>query len=220
MGVRSRTYIPLFRHQPGTTLIHRCPAGIKVLVLMILTVLVFSGDRLLLGSATAVVLTAAAVSRLSAGAFLRLVRIMLFYGIFIAIVRIPGKERSSWLFELAETGLYLWKLATVFTAGMVFFETTTGITVHRLLEHIRTALMRIVPVPLPDFPRAFSLMLLFIPRIFDSWTALSRAWDARGGSLKRSLPRAIRKLVTLVPLLIISLLDVAATTDRAVRNRS
>jgi len=220
MAVRGRTYVPLFRHQPGTTPVHRCPAGIKVLALMLLTILVFSGNRLFLASATGCVLAAAAISRLSAGALMRLVRIILFYGIFIAFVRIPGKERSTWVYELSETGIYLWKLAVVFTAGMVFFETTTGVAIHALLTRIRRALMRVFPVPLPNFPRAFSLMLLFIPRIFDSWTTLSRAWDARGGNVHRTLPSGMRKLVTLVPLLIISLLDVAATTDKAVRNRS
>lgn len=220
MGITARTYIPLFRHQPGTTPVHRCPAGIKVLVLMTLTVLVFSGNRPLLAGASVFVLAAALVARLSAGSLMRLFRIMLFYGLFIALVRITGKARSTWLHELQETAVYLWKLATVFTAGMVFFESTTAVAIHTLLSRIRTTCTRILHISLPDFPRAFSLMLLFIPRIFDTWTGLSRAWDARGGNLGKSLPGGIRKLVTLVPLLIISLLDVAATTDRAVRNRS
>lgn len=222
MGVRSRVYLPLFRHQPGATLAHRCPAGIKLAVLITVTILIFSGNWYLLGGATIFVLAAAAVSRLRGESLLRLVRSIVFYGIFIAAVRILGKERSTWIHELSETGRYLWKLAVVFTAGMVFFETTTGIAIHGVLAAVRLTLMKIIPgsVTIPDFPRAFSLMLLFIPRIFDSWTTLSRAWDARGGSIRKTLPAGIRKLVTLVPLLVISLLDVAATTDRAVRNRS
>ena len=222
MAVTGRCYLPLFRHQPGNTIVHRLPAGVKLIILMVLTILVFSGNRHFLIGAGGVTLLAAAVSRLRIAALLRLLKIVLFYGIFIAIVRIAGKERSTWMYELSGTLMYLWKLATVFTAGMVFFETTTGVAVHGVLSSVRNALSRLVPgtIRIPDFPRSFSLMLLFIPRIFDSWTALSRAWDARGGSLKRSLPAGVRKIITLVPLLIISLLDVADTTDRAIRNRS
>ena len=127
MGVRSRVYLPLFRHQPGATLAHRCPAGIKLAVLITVTILIFSGNWYLLGGATIFVLAAAAVSRLRGESLLRLVRSIVFYGIFIAAVRILGKERSTWIHELSETGRYLWKLAVVLPPVWCFLKRPPGL---------------------------------------------------------------------------------------------
>jgi len=222
MGVTGRFYIPLFRHQPGTSLVHCTPAGIKLLFLMGLTMLVFSGNPMLLWASTGFVLAAVVTARVRLEALLRICRIIVFYGFFIGAVRIIGKDRSVYLRELTQTGIYLWKLSVVFLAGMTFFETTSGIAIHFVLTDIRNAIIRIIPAAarLPDFPRSFSLMLIFIPRIFETWTELSRSWDSRQGTPKRSIRAATHKLITLLPLLVIALLDVAATTDKAVRNRS
>lgn len=222
MGITGRQYIPLFSHQPGTTLIHRTPPGIKLLHLIALTVLVFSGKLTLLWVATGFVLACVVTARVRIDALLRISRVIIFYGFFIAAVRIIGKETNVYVQEFSATGLYLWKLSVVFLAGMTFFETTSGIAIHFVLTDIRNATIRIIPAAalLPDFPRSFSLMLLFIPRIFETWTDLSRSWDSRKGTSKRTINSAVYKLITLLPLLVIALLDVAATTDRAIRNRS
>lgn len=222
MGVTRRFHPPLFRHQPGTSRVHRAPAGLKLIVIMIITVLVFSGNPQLLCGATAFVFAAVIIARVRLEALLRILRIIVFYGFFIAAVRIIGKDTSTYMYELAQTGYYLWKLSVVFLAGMTFFETTSGIAIHFVLTDIRNTTIRIIPAAtrLPDFPRSFSLMLLFIPRIFETWAELSRSWDSRQGIPKRSIRAAAYKLTTLLPLLVIALLDVAATTDKAVRNRS
>lgn len=135
-------------------------------------------------------------------------------------------------------GLYLLRLAAALLAGTVFYETTGTLAIRDALDTMLSpaarAIDRMRRKDRSGAPRmnarsiAFQLTLtiIFIPRVFASWTALNRAWDARGGKAGKHELRQIwrrhvwRRLTALVPALIMLLLESARDTARAMENRS
>ncbi len=212
----------LFSYRPGSTVIHHLPAPVKLVLLVIFSAAVSGGPRELLTVASLFIFLVACAARLSVASVRSLIRIIIFYGLFIAIFSIgTGEPDHTYQERLYSTLLYLWRLATLVTAGSVFYETTSATDVRHCLYALQkkceTLLARYAgrTVQFPDIALLLSLTVSFIPRIFSTWDSLNSAWLARGGS-----KNGPRKMGVLLPLLLIRLLYIAADTDRAVRNRS
>jgi len=223
---------PLFRYRPADTPVHRLPAGLKLAGMFLVTVAVFSAGLPGLLASSAALAFLALLARIPASVHLRNLRILLSYALFILAFRLAGTgfEAAFLRRMLGETGTYLWQLSAVLLAGTLFYETTGTLEIRHCLaavqlffQRLANRLLRTFDRPeaeLPDIAFLLSLTISFIPRIFEAWTDLTRAWDARGGTLHRGLSGAWKRCTVLVPLLIAKLLSVAADTDRAIRNRS
>lgn len=227
---------PLFGYRPGATVLHRTPVSLKFPALMLATILVFSLSWKFLLPLSAAALLCAYAGKLETRGRSGALKLLAMWVLFIGFFRMVGKplQQETLLPELIETVLYGWRLGVVMLAGAVFYETTSGLEIRDSfsraeegLNRAAAALSRALPVlrkrpPLtvPRFAFVFSLTIIFIPRIFDAWEALETAWQARGGSSLKGFRGAYRKISTLLPLLVIRLLSVAADTDRAIRNRS
>lgn len=226
---------PLFCYHPAESPVHRIPACYKLAGLVVLTILVFSGPLPVLPVAGLFVAILASAAHMPFRVIFRNICITLWYAAFIIMFRFIGPIPALDQFqkELAESGIYIARLFLVLLAGTVFYETTGTIEIFHTLKAFQSRLERIVYViskpftgfsgKSPDFPDIASLLSLtiaFIPRIFATWTALNRSWDARGGKHTRGLSGTWKRCTVLVPLLVISMLSTAANTDRAMRNRS
>lgn len=212
----------LFTYRPGTTAIHNLPAPVKLVLLVLFSAAVSGGPRELLSAVSIVVLLAACVARLSAASVRSVIRIVIFYGLFIAVFSIgSGVPDHTYQERLHSSILYLWRLATLVTAGSIFYETTSGSDVRHCLYALQKKCETLLAqytghtVRFPDIALLLSLTVSFIPRIFSTWDSLNSAWIARGGC-----KNGPRKMGVLLPLLLIRLLYIAADTDRAVRNRT
>jgi energy-coupling factor transporter transmembrane protein EcfT len=225
----------LFRYTGHETPIHRVPAGIKLVAMLAATIGVYAGNFYMLAGISAVLASITPVARISRRALIRGVRVILWYAIFILVFRLLGKPVTLdvWQAEFRATGVYLWQLSAVLLAGTIFYETTGTLDIFHTLGYLQRFVreagnpiyQRVTGKKLPENPTIdiallLSLTISFIPRIFQSWDDLGRAWDARGGTLKKTPPNILKRYTTLLPLLVERLLAVAADTDRAIRNRS
>lgn len=225
----------LFAYRPGTSALHHTPAGIKFPVLLGITMAVFSGPWQSVAVSSVLVFLAALLARLETRGRGSALRLLCMWALFIAFFRIIGKplNADALLGELQETGLYTWRLGVVMLAGAVFYETTSGLEIRDAFAkaedlinalfsfvHRLSPLRRSISSPrLPQIAFLLSLTIVFIPRIFDAWSGLERAWTARGGASK-GFRAGFQKISALLPLLVIRLLALASDTDRAIRNRS
>ena len=220
---------PLFLYTRGDTLLHRVPAGAKLVALFLAAPLAFAFDGVPLAALGAALVLATALSRPRAGEIVSLFRVVLGYGVLMAAFTLVGRPLSGEVAReaLANTALYLLRLSVVVLSSGVFYRTTSGVELREALYSFRRRLVTLVP-PLalvPDPVPSLSLTLLFIPRVFAAWTALDRAWIARGGNGPADgnpLARAWRggkKLGILLPVLVTNLLTMAETTERAMLNR-
>lgn len=229
----SARFDPLFRYRPADTPIHRIPALLKFVGLAAAGVCAFLPYPVFPIACGFTLITLALLARIPLAAHRQNARILFWYALAILFFRFAGPlpDASALKLGLAESGIYLFRLALAVLAGTVFFETTSAMEIRHALYRVQDALARIarriLPARLspatrrfPDVAFLLSLTISFIPRIFDAWSRLNRSWDARGGALDRSPRGAWKRLTTLIPLLIITLLDIAAETDRAIQNRS
>lgn len=225
----------LFRYTARETPIHRVPAGIKLVAMLACTVGVFAGDPGLLVGISVALAGLAFVARVSRVALIRSAGVILWYAVFILVFRLTGKpvQADVWLAEFRATGLYLWQLSDVLLAGTIFYETTGTLDIfHALGTAQRTVrggmnrlCRRFIGKELPeqstiDIALLLSLTISFIPRIFRAWDDLGRAWNARGGNLRKTPINTLKSYAILLPLLVERLLIVAVDTDRAIRNRT
>lgn len=214
----------LFAYRSGNTVIHRAPAGFKLVCMIAITISAFSGLIAVLIALSIILVLFLPVSKMKMATIFRNAYIVFWYTVFIFVFRIVGKPFESTLViqELRETGLYIWQLAVVLFTGTLFYETTSNLEIRHTLSSIQNALIRLTgkKIVFPDIAFLLSLTITFIPRIFETWGSLVHAWNARGGNLNRGIRGAWNRLTILVPLLIIKLLSVASDTDRAIRNRS
>jgi len=214
----------LFAYRSGNTLLHRTPAGIKLLCMIAGTICAFSSSITVLITLSTILVILIPVSKMKLKTIYRNVIIVFWYALFIFIFRFAGKplEKDVFMGELHETLLYIWQIATVLLTGTLFYETTSNMEIQHALSSIQNALIRLTgkKIHIPDLAFLISLTITFIPRIFETWNSLVHAWNARGGNLHRGIRGAWNRLTILVPLLIIKLLSVASDTDRAIRNRS
>ena len=224
---------PLFRYRPEATIIHRIPALMKLVGLAAAGVCAFLPNPVFPIACGLALIALALLARIPLAAHRQNARILFWYALAILFFRFAGPlpDAAALKSGLADSGIYLFRLALAVLAGTVFYETTSSLEIRQAIYRVQDALARIagrlLPARLspatrryPDVALLLSLTISFIPRIFDAWSRLNRSWDARGGARDRSPRGAWKRLTTLIPLLIVTLLDVAAETDRAIQNRS
>lgn len=220
-SVSAERFVPLFRYTPRSSPLHRTPAPIKLIALIALAPAVFFAPVPILAAISGFLVLLVPLARIEGRTVLRSFGFILKYGAFVLIFRLIGKPLRTEILlpELREGLFYIWRLAAILTAGTVFYESTSGSEIRETLSLPRRFLIRLRPSlsRLPDIAFELSLTIIFIPRVFEVWTDLDRAWAARGGRLSSG---RLRKMRILLPLLIIQLFEMAGTTARAIRNRS
>jgi biotin transport system permease protein len=190
------------------SLVHRTPAGLKLLVLAGLGALVFAVPTLPVAAATlvAVVLVGLVVARLPAALLLRQARAVAVWVVAIVVVH-------AWLTDLltgAETALRL--LALVLAAAVV--TATTRVTEMVAVVERVCAPLRLVGVRPARVGLVLAMALRFIPLVAERADRIREAQAARGGAT-----RGIQAVTTAVVPLLVQMLQLAHTVSEALDAR-
>ncbi|MDR2370661.1 MAG: hypothetical protein LBD71_04205, partial [Treponema sp.] len=168
-----------FAYRKGNTILHRCPALVKIAALLVLSVFAFSSIPGL-AAAAFVIVPASFCARLRLRDLLRGSRPLLLLAFFLVLYKsldFKGFNTAGFLDGFRQA---LCILVSFAAASLVFSATT--------MAEIRSSLGK------GALSLGISLMLGFIPRFFAVWEEADLAWRARGGK------NGLSRLVFLVPL--------------------
>ncbi len=204
----------LFSYTKKDSPIHRAPAGLKTLLLLAVPITLQQTGPLVCLALMVVFLGLALLSGTGFGNFLRDLRPMVLYSLFILAIDVLSFvifDRNRAI--ITETSLHLViKLVCAMEATSVFFRTTSVYQIKEALQKVERALT--LGHTRYTVSRTFTLFLSFLPMIFTTWTDLDLVYRARGG--RGGLAKAAR----LLPRLIATSIKRASTTYLALLNRS
>lgn len=105
----------------------------------------------------------------------------------------------------------LLRLALAMQFSSIFFRCTTPIQTRESLENIERKIQSVIPFP--NFSAVLSLLILFIPSVFDTYNQLNVAYQARNGK-----NNFIKILILLPPLFSLCMYK-ARLTSNSMENR-
>jgi biotin transport system permease protein len=231
-----------YAYRSGSSPLHRCPAGPKLLGLLAVSAGAFSSIPGL-AAAAAVVLIGALAAGIRPRELLRGARPVLLPAALTALVRAfrfgtpgPGPGAAGLSLPVPDAagfagGLHQGLCFVVsFAAGALLFGVTTTQELRDSLGRLEIAAAALCAAPgrffrggkgtAPRKPRTFSgfslglsLMLGFIPRFFEIWESANLAFDARAGK------KGLGRLAVLVPLTVERMMETAGETAGALESR-
>jgi len=188
-----------FRYRAGKTVLHRAPAGLKLLAVMVLsTAACFSVYGL--AAAMALIFAASIAARIPPWELLRGSRMLALMSLCVILINVRAPVTG------VITAL---RIFVPFTAAALLFAVTTMRELRLSLAALEIRLGRNTAF----FSLGISLMLGFIPRFFELWETANLACDAR------VCKRGPRRLLLLVPLVTERMMEAAADTALALEAR-
>jgi biotin transport system permease protein len=210
-----------FAYRPGKTILHRVPAGIKLICMIALSVAACSS---LYGLAASIllVITLSHIARIPLWELLRGSKPLVLISLFVIIVKTFdldwGLGTGDWGLgivgraEFIDGVITALRIFTPFAAASLFFAVTTMREL-RLSVTAFELLLRRKKTGVSSFGLGLGLMMGFIPRFFNLWEMSNIACDAR------SCKRGPRRMLILIPLVIERMMVAAADTALAVEAR-
>jgi energy-coupling factor transporter transmembrane protein EcfT len=214
-------------YRKGNSLLHRLSGGVKLAFFLCLSLGAFFPGLVVFPVLVLLLIVLSLLAGIRPWGLLRGSRPLLLFVLFIFFFKavefnfpVEGKAEAaveagaSRLLFLNTEGLkeglvYGLRIAFSFAAAALFFAVTTVGEIRKSLSRLESFLhLERVRLGL-----AVSLMLMFLPRFFETWEAADRAWKSRGGG------KGFRKLRVLVPLTIEKMLELAAETSAAMESR-
>ncbi len=222
----------LFTYRRAQTLIHRSPAILKLIVLFVLSLTIFSSAEtstlqwIILGAhglfaSLCFILAKIPLNHLKKIAFVPLMglfvtafRVFSFFPFSVDVYQIPA--------GLLYTARFL--VATLF--ALIFFETTSTMQITDSLEKIQSVIARCFPPLKPLFRKINPALIIgiaigFIPRVFSTWQKV------RLSAISRSEPKSklsfysrILRIEVQFSALLSCMINSAETTRKAVLNRT
>jgi biotin transport system permease protein len=200
--------VTLALYVPRASLVHRTPAGWKLLVLAGLSVLVFAVPTLpvVTGALAAVLVVGVVVARLPSAVLVRQARTVLWW--LVAILALHA------LLTDVQTGtLTALRLLTLVLAAAVVTATTRVTEMVAVVERVCRPLQWVGVRP-ARIGLVIAMALRFIPLISERAQRIHEAQAARGGSV-----RGLRGLTTMVVPLLVQVLQLAHTVSEALDAR-
>ncbi|MDE5898032.1 MAG: energy-coupling factor transporter transmembrane protein EcfT [Treponemataceae bacterium] len=242
--IRARTPA-LFSYRNENSIVHRMPAGVKILLLCVISVRTFSNAAFGLGGAPSAVppalipwlrtavygITACAAffaARTPAASLKKLAFVPVLGVCVAAASLIPSSADGFRTYQLNVGGLlasllYTFRFLVTATAALIVFETTSRLQIYDALEGVEDCAARICPpVRRLRLAQTLSITISFIPEIFSAWNAVSlaaRARSPRRPKKRARLRNAVRTASAECAALLFNLLHYAEDTRRAVANR-
>jgi len=218
MAGRLNSFTP-FSYRAGKTVLHRLPAGLKLLSVIAVSAAAFS-TIYGLAISIAVLLIVSSAARIAPWVLLKGSRPLVVLACLIIILKTVRLETPmADIHGLIEgLGVSL-RILVTFTAAALLFTVTTIRELRLSLASLELTLKRLF-FRLPAHPGSaapstayfslgLSLMLGFIPRFFELWEISSLACEAR------SCRRGLRRMFILVPLVTERMMEAAAETAQA-----
>ncbi|GHT74176.1 hypothetical protein FACS1894124_3670 [Spirochaetia bacterium] len=223
--------MPPYAYRPGSTPLHRLPAGVKLLAILIMTSAGFLFGFPFIVMSALIIITSSLFARIPPWELLRGIRVLFIMLVMIIILRSisydpPAFNRAGFAEAMRFTG----NMLVSFSAASLLFSVTTMTelkdAIGRAEKVILTppaALLRALPftrtrraaaaLERPRFSLGLSLMLGFLPRFFEVWETTVCAYQARAG--KKGVPL----LLTIIPLVTGRMIETAAETAAAMESR-
>jgi biotin transport system permease protein len=198
----------LLAHVPGRSVVHRAPAGLKLVALLALTTVVFVVGRpeVAAGALAVVLVTGLGAARLPVAVLLAPARVLLWWLVLLfALNLVTAGAASAVTVTLRVLAVAL--AATVLTA-------TTRVTELTAVVEALARPLSLVGVRPARVGLAVALTLRFIPVVADRTERVREAQIARGGEVG-----GVRGMVTLLVPTLVQLLQLAATTAEALDAR-
>lgn len=223
-----------FSYIKGDSLIHKCPAWVKILIIPVINILFFN---LPVQFCLCLILFQFVISFLLKFTFHQQIadlKPVLYYGFLLiftnaliylftnGIASLQNDLLSyvnnplSLLLDLKtnETFLMLVKLFCILQSTSIFFKTSTSLQIRESLETIELCVRKIIHLKKEcTISNAVSLFINFIPMVWAVWFELKRAWFARKGK------NGIKMYLKLMPVLFSVGMKKAWNTARAVQIR-
>lgn len=209
----------LFQYRPKNTCIHRLSAGIKLcFVCSSSFILHISSQTVLVGYAVFIMI-AAVCARLSLQTVKRNTIFLCVYTLFIFLIKMIGNDINIAVLQktAAETVFFMQKMTLILYAASIFYETTSKLELFIFCEKVERFFCRKSASGAPAL--VFMLMLMCVPRVFETWARLNYAYDARIGTAQ-TFTKTCRRIVVLLPALIENLIRFAFTAEKALKNRT
>jgi biotin transport system permease protein len=198
-----------FRYRAGKTILHRAPAGLKLLAVMILSTVAYV-SMYGLAAAIALILAASIAARIPPWELLKGSRMLAVLSLCVMMINV----------QTPVAGLVIaLRIFIPFAAAALLFAVTTMRELRLSLGALEMRLKNLFargrarPRRFAFFSLGISLMLGFIPRFFELWEMANLACDAR------VCKRGPRRLLILVPLVTERMMEAAADTALALEAR-
>jgi biotin transport system permease protein len=194
-----------YAYRPGKSLLHRLPAGWKLLALFLISTLAFIFGFPALGAGTLLVMAGALAAGISPWELLRGIKPLLLMILLLGLCRSFRVEYPVFFNYggFLESLRFGWGIILAFSAASLFFSVTT-------MTEIKDSLDRL---GLKYLSLGISLMLGFLPRFFTIWEHAELAYRARCGK------KGLAQLRTLIPLVIERMIVSAGETAAALESR-
>ena len=193
----------------------KLPAGIKLLVLMALTLRIFNAGFI----ESAVYFFAAwvlfFVSKVSFSVLKRL-KVILWLAACMVLISALNQSKEM----LYSDFLYILRFFTTSLFALCVFETSTRIQIMDALSALEKVITKVIPpFKMLHFALVLSITITFIPEIFSAWEKINRAALSRTPSKKGSPRLTVKSLNARFTALFLNMLEYAELVRRAVQNR-
>ena len=172
-----------FSYKPGTSLLHRCPAIVKILVVPLLSIFIFVLPVYFCFGMIVLQFVVALALHFSIREIFTDLKVVFFYALMLAMVKVitllAGGDTGSWL----ETLFMLAKLLCMMLLTSIFLRTSTSLELRQGFEVFGVNAVT----------HTLSLFVCFIPLVSKIWRQTEQAWRIRAGK------NSIKKYAVLLP---------------------
>lgn len=203
-------HITPFSYRKGSTLLHRLPAGAKLVFMLLLSLAAFFPNIIVLSAIALILISLSFIAGIGPAALLRGSGPLLL--VVLAVFVVQGAEFSPPGFNTAgllEALVFCARIALAFSAASLLFSVTSTGEIRKSLSLPETKLH----LEKLKLSLCISLMLGFLKNFFEVWEDLDLAWKSRVG--RKNLSR----LLKLLPLLLEKLMIKAGETATALEAR-
>lgn len=209
--------VSLFSYRRGNSILHRTPALVKLGILFVLCIVTFLEPVLWWKSALCAL---AAAILFALGGFwwpaLRQMKFVLILGGLLTVFRMFQLDFTAapyirFVYDEMIAGIY-WTIhffITTWTAQTIF-ETTSSLEIQEAFEKTLGGKAALV----------LGLAITFIPLVFQTWTKVHLASQARSPRGKHSIAQTVRNLTMELEAFFSCVIQQAMTVQKAVSNRS
>jgi len=232
-----------FHYRAGKTVLHRAPAAIKLLCVIMLSAAAFSSTYGL-AAAILLILAASLAARIPPHELLKGSKPLIILSLCIVLLKTVQAGEGIATPEIVICNFYIpdiylpnisakgfvdgiimfLRMALTFAAAALLFSVTTMRELRLSLAAIEISLKKLWGVshrgarrakkPTAYFSLSICLMLGFMPRFFDLWETANLACEAR------SCKRGLRRLFILIPLVTEQMMEAAADTALSLEARA
>ena len=172
-----------FSYKPGSSLLHRCPAIVKILVVPLLSIFIFVLPVYFCFGMIALLFVLALALHFTLREIFTDLKVVFFYALMLAVVKgitlLACGDTGSWI----ETLFMLSKLLCMMQLTSIFLRTSTSLELRQGFEVFGVNAVT----------HTLSLFVCFIPLVSKIWRQTEQAWRIRAGK------NSIKKYAVLLP---------------------